>query len=485
MASPTQIRITPYQAAAELPSLNRFLALLTTAGLINASIAAYLLCPLPPSRHPSLTALLVRASLYVCGAALAGVLGAWFYWTRPGNVFRHSPPVPFRLFTLANATTWVWIPSIVLWSGQDSPVFPCVAVLAAALLAHGLRKITPPPAPPQDPPTYPRELFAVTLQTHPRELHGYILALCLYAAAYELTNSWVLDAGCLLALSAFLFAWKLTIAPHPGSPNSQANAVAFRRLAIAVPAAIVVTAIALLFGVAHRNLVQAQAAQSRDDSHSRAGNTDRPTRSQSATGSTLSGYQSIILWPIPEKKQIRPPLPEPTTLLAPGTTKPLVIRFDGPYFYFQPPGKRPAADAHQARGTPIDLNIRANNFIPLVMEAHQSLGTPIPLARCREIQVAILNGDNHPGTVNLGVLLTDTATPGKPQVYLGQQPLQSTQPDQFRIKTDPAPETVRFSVPTQAKIRKFDQITVLFFPDTANYTLGPKLAIQQFQLIAR
>jgi hypothetical protein len=485
MASPTQIGITRYQAAAQLPSLTRFLAFLTTAGLINASIAAYLLCPLPASRHPSLTALLVRAFLYVCGAALAGLLGAWFYWTRPGNAFRASPPVPFRLFTLANAATWVWIPSIVLWSGQDSPAFPCVAVLAAALLAHSLRKITPPPGQSQDPPAYPRELFTDTLQTHRRELHGYILAFCLYAAAYELTNSWVLDAGCLLALSAFLFAWKLTIAPHPSFPNSQANAVAFRRLAIAVPAAILVTAIALLFGVAHRNLVQAQAAQSRDDGHSQAGNTDRPTRSQSAAGSTLSGYESIILWPIPEKKQIRPPLPEPTTLLAPGTTKPLVIRFDGPYFYFQPPGKRPASDAHQAHGTPIDLNIRANNFIPLVMEAHQSLGTPIPLARCREIQVTILNGDNHPGTVNLGVLLTDTSTPGKSQVYLGQQPVQSTQPAEFRAKTEPSPETLRFSVPTQAKIRKFDQITVLFFPDSAYYTLGPKLAIQQFQLSAR
>jgi hypothetical protein len=485
MASPTQIGISPYQAAAPLPSLTRFLALLTSAGLINASIAAYLLCPLPPSRHPSLTALLVRAAVYVSGAALAGGLGAWFYWTRPGNAFRLSPPVSFRLFTLANAAAWVWIPSMVLWSGQDSPVFPCVGVLAATLLAHGLRKIVPLSAQPQPAPTYPRELFAETLQTHPRELHGYILALCLYAAAYELTNSWVLDAGCLLALSAFLFAWKLTSAPHPSSPNSNADAQALRRLAIAVPAAILVTAVALLFGVTHRNLVLAQAAPSRDDGPSQAGNTDRPSRSQRAAGSTLSGYESIILWPVPEKKQILPPLPEPATLLAPGTTKPLVIRFDGPYFYFQPPGKRPASDAHQAHGTPIEVNIRANNFIPLVMEAHQSLGTPIPLARCGEIEVTILNGDNHPGTVSLGVLLTDTSAPGAPQVYLGQQPLLSTQPAEFRVKTEPVPESLRFSVQAQAKIRKFDQITVLFFPDTANYTLGPKLAIQQFQLSPR
>jgi hypothetical protein len=484
MASPTQIGITTYQADAHPPSLTRFLAVLAAAGLINASIAAYLLCPLPASHHPSLAALLIRASIYVLGAALAGTLGCWFYWTRPANLFRLNPPVPFRLFTLTNAVIWVFIPSIVLWSGQDSPVSPLVATLAAVLLAHGLRKTIPAAQlHPEDPHPPARELFAVTLQTHPYELHGYVLAICLYGAAYNLANSWILDAGCLLALSAFLFTWKLTLAPNPSVPTRQVNARALRRLAIAVPAAILITAIALLFGVAHRNFAEARSRA--NSSPQSGGGTDRNPRSQSAAGTTISGYQSIILWPIPEKKQILPPLQQPSTLLAPGTTKPLVIRFDGPYFYFQPPGKRPTADAHQAHGTPVDLNIQANNFIPLVMEAHQSLGTPIPIARCREIQVAVLNGDNTPGSVSLGILLTDTSAPGKPQVYLGQQPVQSTQSSQFRIKTDPAVETLRFQVPISAKIRKFDQITVMFFPNGANYTQGPRLAIQQFQLVPR
>ena len=486
MASPTQIGITTWQADPHPASLTRFLAVLAAAGLINASIAAYLLCPLPASHHPSLAALLIRASIYVLGAALAGALGCWFYWTRPANLFRLNPPVPFRLFTLTNAVTWVFIPSIVLWSGQASPVSPLVATLAAVLLAHGLRKTIPVVQPnPEDLHPPARELFAATIQTHPYELHGYILAICLYGAVYNLANSWILDAGCLFALSAFLFTWKLTLAPNPSLPVSQASARALRRLAIAVPIAILLTAIALLFGVAHRNQLEYLAAQSRANGGPQSGDTDRAARSQAAGGTTISGYQSIILWPIPEKKQILPPLPQPSTVLAPGTTKPLVIRFDGPYYYFQPPGKRPTPDAHQAHGTPVDLNIQSNNFIPLVMEAHQSLGTPIPIARCREIQVAVLNGDNTPGSVSLGVLLTDTSAPGKPQVYLGQQPVQSTQSVQFRIKTDPVPETLRFQVPASAKIHKFDQITVLFFPNGANYAQGPKLAIQQFQLIPR
>src|ERR1700674_5734451 len=118
MASPTQIGISTYQADSAQPSVTRFIGILVTAGFINASIAAYLLCPLPQSHHPSLAALFVRASLYVSGASLAGMAGAWFYWTRPANPFRASPPLSFGLFALTNAAAWVWVPAVVLLSAQ-------------------------------------------------------------------------------------------------------------------------------------------------------------------------------------------------------------------------------------------------------------------------------------------------------------------------------------------------------------------------------
>lgn len=140
MASPTQIGISTCQADSAQPSVTRFIGLLVAAGFINGAIAAYLLCPLPPSHHPSLTALLVRATLYVAGAALAGMAGAWFYWTRPSNPFRANPPISFRLFALTNAAAWVWLPAFVLLSSQDSPASACIAVLAAVLLATGMRK---------------------------------------------------------------------------------------------------------------------------------------------------------------------------------------------------------------------------------------------------------------------------------------------------------------------------------------------------------
>jgi hypothetical protein len=136
------------------------------------------------------------------------------------------------------------------------------------------------------------------------------------------------------------------------------------------------------------------------------------------------------------------------------------------------------------QGTPLIHDFQTNNFVRLIMDAHQTLGASIPLARCREIQVDILNRDNRPGAINLAVLLSDSTQPAN-QLYLGQQPVVSSQPGNFAVKSSPAGETLRFPIPTPAKIRKFDEITVMFLPDDANYDSGSKVAIDQFQLIPR
>jgi hypothetical protein len=137
-----------------------------------------------------------------------------------------------------------------------------------------------------------------------------------------------------------------------------------------------------------------------------------------------------------------------------------------------------------AHGTPLAIDIQSNNFIPLVMEAHQTLGSAIPVARCREIQIGILNRDRRPGTVNIAVLLSDSAQPHD-QLYLGQQPVASRLPGPSAVSTSQASETLRFPISLPAKIRKFDEVTVLFLPDEESYRIGPKIAIQQFQLLPR
>jgi hypothetical protein len=198
----------------------------------------------------------------------------------------------------------------------------------------------------------------------------------------------------------------------------------------------------------------------------------------------LGGYESLILWPIPEKKQIVPPLAE-TTLLAPGTTQPVIIPFNGEYWYMQPPNKIPGPTAHHARGTPLGEEIASINSVPLIMDAHQALRTPVPVARCREIQVEIENRDNKIGVIAMAILLTDAASLKKQTLYLGQQPIVSTEPEHFAFKSGSAFETLHFSLPASTKMRKFDEITVMLLPDVEHALVGPKIAIKQFQLFPR
>jgi hypothetical protein len=489
MASPAQAGSLALLADRPQQGIAAWAGRLVMAGVLNALIAAFLLCHLPNAPAPTLPALVERAFFYVCAAALAGMAGVGFYWRRSADPYGSSAPRSFALFVLTNAAGWVWAPSVVFLSRQDSLATAPMAGLGAALLATGLRKAMPCAANPLHQRSSghewaERELFADSLRTPPREAHGYVIALCIYLAAFALLAGENLTACIPLALCAFLTAWKLTLAPEPNPDSTQINTRAALCLARIAAAAVLVTAAVLFVGVASRNRAAAVLAhgsgpnQGDDSSQS----STHPAQ-DSAFG--ISGYESIILWPVPEKKQIVPPLPAQDSLLARGTTRPLVIRFDGPYWYFQPPGKRPGPQARQAQGSPLAYDIEAHNFIPLTMEAHQSLGRSIRISRCREIQVAVLNRDNHPGRVNLAVLLTDSASRATPALYLGQQPLVSSLPGHFAIKSSAAGEVLRFPIAAPTKIRKFDKITVMFLPDGENFQAGPKVAIQQFELLPR
>ncbi len=430
--------IPSFAASLDPFAAKRFFALMVSAGLVNAMIAGFLLCSLPDSHAPTFSSLLVRAVFYVAIGGVAGVTGAWVYWKSPSSPFREEAPVPFPLFALVCASGWVWVPSMMLFFEQISPATAIVAVIGATMLAIGLREATylvfaqrhlPVPAPEK------ADLFAESLYRAPQEVYGYAIAILIYAGGWALVNRSNLSAAALLALSAFLFVWKrITVRPRKINGNHEYRRATLRLACVVVPA-VLVTIWALLDGVAHRNRGDGVALAAGN------GAGDRPNGKRAAGGPGISGYESIILWPVPEKKQILPPIPDRSSLLAPGTRKPLVIRFDAPYWYFQAPDKRPGPHAYQAHGTPLDADIQAHDFVPLFMEAHQQLGSSIPLSRCREIKVSILNHDPRRGVLNLAVSLTDTTSPGKASVFLGQQPVMTSQPGNFtdRSRIDGSP----------------------------------------------
>jgi hypothetical protein len=489
----TEARLPELVLATNSYTTKQFFFYMVNAGLINAVLAGILLCRLPELHLLSFSAVFPWALLYVVVGALAGVVGSWLYWKSPLNLYGESSPIPFPLFALLCTSGWIWIPSIVLLSEQSSAFATIIAVIGSTALAVGLRNATfsvfasfePTPE------GYMREesdLFAESLYRAPREAHGYVISLLLYAGfcalAIRSNFAWNYAAAVLFALSAFLFVWKQTIVPNDHLARNREYRRAALRLALVAIPAILVTAWALLDGVAHRNRVEEMnAAASIRNGDSTKQDASHKTKGKS-TPSGLGGYESLILWPVPEKKQIVPPIPS-SSLLARWTTQPLVIRFNGAYWYLQPPNKIPGPTAHQSQGTPIRAEIASINATPLVMDAHQFLGAAIPIARCREIQVEIENRDNRIGAIALAVLLTNGASIKSPTLYLGQHPIVSTEPEHFLFKKESVFETLRFPVPPSAKMRKFDEITLMILPDVEHSLVGPKIAIKQFQLFPR
>ncbi len=448
-----------------------YVAVLLFAASLGVFLVESFLCRWPAPHPLSSAEAFFTALMYIFVAVLAGATITRLLCLRSGMI----SSVPSSRFILASAIGWIWLPSVVLLSRQRSIAAPLVAGIAAAVMAVGLRRSGVQPHHPVSGEVNQPELFAQSMLTAPQERAGFLIALCVYGACYELHKESFSAASVLLALSVFVLTWKLTgdgaliVRPSPQG----------LRLARMISFAILLTTGLLLLRLSHGT-----PAGSLGDY---LGTPPVHGASQSAARGVpqLAGFERIVLWPVPEKKKvvISPPLAKSFTGF--NLNKPQTIRFDGAYWYFHPRGNSPGARAHIAHGSPLTVDIRSTNYVPLVMEAHQSLAAPIPLASCGEIQVMIENRDNARGAITVGLLLTDSASLGKPTFLLEAQPIVSTQPANFTVKSSPVSETLRFRIPDRPRIQQFDQLTVVFFPDLERPNAGAKIAVQQFELIPR
>lgn len=459
-------------------SATRFYGFMLALGLLNAVIAAWIVCRLPDDYFPSLASLLARAIFCVAVTGLAGVGAARFYWNRAPRPPASTPQVNFVTFALASAAGWVWIPSAMLLSTQNSPSTAIIVAVGAAILAYGLRSAIPAPAPP------PEEagMFVATLRKPPFESAGYIISAAFYLAVLAFGDRQNVNAGAPLALGAFVLAWNLTRAPYARAGSYWETRRAAVRLArVAVPA-VLLTVYALLLGVERRNEAVAARATAVVTA---ANDSDKSAKKPQGGSNGLMAWKSVVLWPLPPEKQgvIVPPQ---AALLAPGSKEPLIIHFVGPYLYFHAPHTGPGPHPHQAHGDPLLQPIIANDFIPLVMEARQNLSSAIPLSRCREIDVAV-DYRVEGSSISVAMLLANSAAPHR-QVYLGQQSVVSEweRPVNPNVPMNvPEQKMLQFAVPSAAKLHSFDQITVMFLTDQYHAMIGPRIAIEDFRLLPR
>jgi len=370
-----------------------------------------------------------------------------------------------------------------LLSLQDSPVAPFIAIVSAALLATSLRGMASVVlAPVQSGLSsfgYGKgDLFATALYEPPMEAHGFVIALCIYASGYALFHGFIFASSAFGAVATFLLAWKWGLASSETFDRKEERERAVLRLTLVALPAVFVTFWAMLDVSYHNELGSIDALANAI--------TKKNVKVKTAASVPAYGYESVILLPPPAKKELIFPFSAPGSFPAPEKSHPLVIHFDGPYWYLQPPDIRPGPRAHKAHGTPLSVNIKSSNSIPLIMQAHQSVGTSISLARCREIQVDIENRDNQAGTITMVVLLTDSTQPGRPTLYLGQKTVvNSASESHFSAASLSQHEPFRFLVPAHATLRKFDQITIRLLPDARHSLVAPKIAVKQFQIFPR
>ncbi|HTV81923.1 MAG TPA: hypothetical protein VME18_04685 [Acidobacteriaceae bacterium] len=448
---------------------------LMLAGLLSTLFLCVLLCRMPQFHGVLSVALLVKAVLYVVAAALAGAAGTAVYWNSSSSAFVSHAPVTLDRFAIDSAACWVWVPAAFLLGTNDSLLTPLVAGLGAAMLGLRLRAAIPDAATPE---TGAAELFERALRKPRREWHGLFTVLCVLLSVLALDRRLLLASALSLAVAGFAFAWKYKAPLADFSDLSQGNRQAVAKLLRITGPAVLVTLAVLVFGFSGIGYRLVGVV----NSSVRAASELQPMQVRSETSGN-SSYHSIILWPPEQKKRLIPPLTERNLLLTPRATHPLIIDFDGPYWYFQAPSRNPGLHAHQEIGTPVDYRIKASGG-PLTMEARQKLGGEVRLADCSEISMTIANRNNRPGVISLALLLADSAAPGKRALYLGQQPVVSSEPGNFAVKASPVTETLRYAVPQRARLGRFNQIIVMFLREKGQSDSAPEIAIRQFALYA-
>jgi hypothetical protein len=197
-----------------------------------------------------------------------------------------------------------------------------------------------------------------------------------------------------------------------------------------------------------------------------------------------SSYQGVILWPqMPRKAKVVPPLPHRQAVAVMSISKPLVIPFQGSYWYFRDPAKRPSSKAHIMHGLPTEVAFHSTDFRRLIMEAHQDLDRPIELTCCREIDLMILNADNIPGDISISLVLIDSTVRGSASQTLGSHNVKSSELPTFSLSRPPVEETLRFIIPARVRIKRFDELSVALQPSLERSLGGVKISVREFRLL--
>lgn len=445
-------------------------------GLVAAAIVAWWTRPEMHPRGARLTLAAATGTVWLLAVAVAGTLGMALAGGFAGMRGQR------RLRAGMNAAAvWVLIPPLLLLIVVPSPWFLLLVAAAAAGLALCLWALAPRNFPGDDDEASGWRERGPTFAELPSSKSGAkqsaAIAVCLELALLCGLRGDLFWAELWLASGFLLLTWKtLASLARPGKRSVDTRA----RSGGAATAALVLILMLLTMG-----FVRGRPAGGGGPASASA-----QKEGKKPGAAVDDAYRGIVLFTVTDKKKELPPLPVERSLLRTGASRPVVIPFNGSYWYFQAPQHGPGLHPHLAHGDPVSMNIYSTGWVPLAMQAHQSLPQPIPVRGGEQLELTLRNGDNREGRIEVAVLLTDSRGPGllpseKPSQVLGVKPMLSSEPPEFALKASPVEEDMKFAIPLHTALRQFDTITVLFFPSEVRDTSGARVGIRQFELLPR
>jgi hypothetical protein len=438
--------------------------------ILTASVIASIFV-LPPSRPTlSFQQLLLRVAFDLTIAACIHVVTVWSIW----RLIREYVEPSAGTLAVHIWAVVVWLPLIATLSAERSLWISCIVPWAFANAITFLNLWSKPPQNEESAAPMARVLFQLPSVTPLwRTLLPYcIRVVILQAGLAALASSHPWSAAALLSAAVLLF-----LVRHPLVRNSAKSRRRFSRsslLQTAVVFFLISTALTpflqKVYGL--RALASLLVAA------------PTPVIRSIPRFPLSSDYSGVILTLPPKPHpRIKPPAPSVPTSFSTALPKPVIIPFDGAYWYFKQPDIRPRGDARIQHGDPIKANVRSTDHRELAMEAHQMLPNSISGDCCHAMRIELLNGDDRPGLIRIELLLRDTS--GKPgsSLLLGSMPIPSSQLQHIPLNRPPVPESLRFQMPATARSRHFDEITVIIKPSSDRALAGSKIAIQNFVLL--
>lgn len=443
------------------------------ASILSVGVIASIFMLPPPRATLSLQQLLLKGALDITIAAcihVATVLSIWRLireYVEPscGTIAIHiwAAVMWLPLVTMLSAERSLWISCIIPWASANAITF--------LNLWSGLS--------PQDELDEPEARTARVLFLPPASLSLWrtLLPYCITIivmqaglASFFSGHPW--SAAALISASVVL-----TLARHPFVRHLAKRRRTFSRSSILQTAAVfflMSTALTPYLQKAYGLRSLASLLATRHDPFMVAAPRIAPS----------SEYSGVILTlPAKPHTPIKAPAASAGTNFSIALSKPVIIPFDGSYWYFKEPDARPKPDARTQRGDPIQADVRSTNYLELKMEAHQTLPNTISTDCCSAVRIDLLNGDYRPGVIRIELMLRDTSSKAGSPLFLGSIPVPSSQLKHISINRPPVPESLRFQMPAKARGKRFDEITVVIKPSSERALAGSKIAIQNFVLV--